>query len=67
VDVGLTAGYAVSERLSVTLGMDFRNFFYSMNSRDADFGLGSDPRRPVAGGANDMYFAGMLSARYALQ
>jgi hypothetical protein len=67
VDVGLTAGYAVSERLSVTLGMDFRNFFYSMNSREDDFGLDGDSRRPVAGGANDMYFAGMISARYALQ
>ena len=39
IDVGLTAGYAISERLSVTLGMDLRNFFYSMNSREADFGL----------------------------
>ena len=73
IDVGLTAGYAISERLSVTLGMDFRNFFYSMNSRVADFGLDpenlslSGTRNPVAGGANDMYFAGMLSARYALQ
>jgi len=81
IDVGLTAGYAISERLSVTLGMDFRNFFYSMNSREADFGLienatapsgfsarqDGDGRNPVAGGANDMYFAGILSARYALQ
>jgi hypothetical protein len=77
VDVGLTAGYAVSERFSLTLGLDFRNFFYSMNSREADFGLeegatgvysvSSDGRNPVAGGANDMYFAGMLTARYALQ
>jgi hypothetical protein len=77
IDVGLTAGYSVSERLSITLGMDFRNFFYSMNSREADFGLdegapgvftpSNDGRNPVAGGANDMYFAGILSARYALQ
>lgn len=67
VDFGVTAGYALSERLSVTLGLDFRNFFYSMNSREADFGLGAEPRRPVAGGANDMYFAGLVAARYALQ
>jgi hypothetical protein len=67
VDVGVTAGYAVSERFSVTLGADFRNFFYSMNSREADFGVDSGERNPVAGGANDMYFAGMLTAAYALQ
>jgi hypothetical protein len=72
VDVGLTGGYALSDRLSLMVGIDFRNFFYSMNSREADFGIdGGEPseqdRRPVAGGANDMYFAGMLSARYALQ
>ncbi|HWO10164.1 MAG TPA: hypothetical protein VNN80_11810 [Polyangiaceae bacterium] len=67
VDVGLTAGYAVSERFTVTLGADFRNFFYSMNSREADFGIESGDRNPVAGGANDMYFAGMLMASYALQ
>jgi len=74
VDVGLAAGYALSERFSVNLGLDFRNFFYSMNSREADFGLndeltqpGPQGRNPVAGGANDMYFAGMLTARYALQ
>jgi hypothetical protein len=68
VDAGLTAGYAISERFSVTLGADFRNYFYSMNSREDDFGLDDDStRNPVAGGANDMYFAGMLSAKYALQ
>jgi hypothetical protein len=74
VDFGLTAGYALSERFSITLGLDFRNFFYSMNSRESDFGLNPDlsgtsanGRNPVAGGANDMYFAGMLTARYALQ
>jgi hypothetical protein len=80
VDVALTAGYALSERFSITLGLDFRNFFYTMNSREADFGLVENPntgtfsvrqdgdlRNPVAGGANDMYFAGMLTARYALQ
>ena len=73
VDAGLTAGYAVTERITVTLGVDFRNFFYSMNSRLEDFavldtGLPSgEPRRPVAGGANDMYFAGLFSARYSLQ
>ena len=71
VDVGLTAGYAVSERFTVTLGADFRNYFYSMNSRESDFGVDGDEqagdRNPVAGGANDMYFAGMLSASYALQ
>src|SRR4051812_44042317 len=70
VDVGLTGGYALSERLSLTLGIDFRNFFYSMNSRESDFGVGEDApngRNPVAGGANDMYFAGMISASYALK
>lgn len=72
VDVGLTAGYALSNRFTLLLGLDFRNFFYSMNSREADFGLDDDldptgeGRNPVAGGANDMYFAGMLTARYAL-
>ncbi len=76
VDVGLTAGYAITERITVTLGLDFRNFFYSMNSRLTDFGLDqaangtyttTDGRNPVAGGANDMYFAGLLAARYSLQ
>ncbi len=73
VDFGATAGYALSERFTITLGLDFRNFFYSMNSRAADFGLDPDDlsptgdRNPVAGGANDMYFAGMVSARYSLQ
>jgi hypothetical protein len=72
LDLGITAGYALSERLSITLGIDFRNFFYSMNSREADFGLGSNgqanqERNPVAGGANDMYFAGLIAAKYALQ
>jgi hypothetical protein len=77
VDVGLAAGYALSDRFSINLGLDFRNFFYSMNSREADFGLeegapgtytpSGEGRNPVAGGANDMYFAGMLTARYALQ
>ncbi len=71
VDAALTAGYAISERFTVTLGIDFRNFFYSMNSRDEDFGIdngtATQDRNPVAGGANDMYFAGMLSARYELQ
>jgi hypothetical protein len=44
-----------------------------MNSRESDFGVNAagtgpaDRRNPVAGGANDMYFAGMLSATYALQ
>lgn len=74
-DVGVTAGYSISERFTVTLGIDFRNFFYSMNSRLQDFGIAAVPtggyetdgqRRPVAGGANDMYFAGMLAARYSL-
>ena len=77
VDAGVTAGYAVSDRFTLTVGMDFRNFFYTMNSREADFGVEvpangglatpADDRNPVAGGANDMYFAGMISARYALQ
>ena len=43
----------------------------SMNSRESDFGVdngaAADQRVPVAGGANDMYFAGMLTAAYALQ
>lgn len=70
IDAGVTAGYAISERFSVTLGVDFRNYFYSMNSREDDFALpGSDDsqRNPVAGGANDMYFAGIVSAKYALE
>jgi hypothetical protein len=74
VDFGAMAGYALSERFTITLGLDFRNFFYSMNSRPEDFGLDPDnnlaptgERNPVAGGANDMYFAGMISARYSLQ
>ena len=32
-----------------------------------DGGGATNDRNPVAGGANDMYFAGMLTARYALQ
>jgi hypothetical protein len=67
VDFGLNAGYAVSERFTITVGMDFRNFFYTMNSRLEDFGLAADARRPIAGGANDMYFAGVVAARYSLQ
>jgi hypothetical protein len=73
VDIGLQGGYAISDRFTVTLGVDFRNFFYSMNSREADYGIdttdgsATNERNPVAGGANDMYFAGMLTARYALQ
>jgi hypothetical protein len=72
IDAALTAGYAVSERFTVTVGLDFRNFYYSMNSREADFGLDTNgaatgTRRPVAGGANDMYFSGMVAARYSLK
>jgi hypothetical protein len=69
IDAGITAGYAISERFSVTLGVDFRNYFYSMNSRESDFGLngGDSQRKPVAGGANDMYFAGIVAAKYALE
>ena len=73
VDFGVTAGYAVSERFTITLGMDFRNYFYTMNSKLEDFGVPTnpadsvEPRRPVAGGANDMYFAGIISARYSLR
>jgi hypothetical protein len=73
VDFGATAGYSLSERLTLTVGLDFRNFFYSMNSRPQDFGHDLDSleasgtRNPVAGGANDMYFAGLVSARYSLQ
>lgn len=72
IDFGLTAGWAVSERFTVTAGMDFRNFYYSMNSRQTDFGLDANggatgARRPVAGGANDMYFAGLVAARYSLK
>jgi hypothetical protein len=68
VDFGVKAGYSVSERITITLGMDFRNFFYTMNSKEEDFGLLNDgERRPVAGGANDMYFAGLVAARYSLR
>ncbi|MEY4549713.1 MAG: hypothetical protein RL685_5908 [Pseudomonadota bacterium] len=70
LDLGLTGGYNVSERLTITVGMDFRNFFYTMNSRAEDFGVdvgNVGTRRPVAGGANDMYFAGLVSARYSLR
>jgi hypothetical protein len=72
VDFGVNAGYSVSERVTITVGMDFRNFFYTMNSKLADFavpGTAEDVglRRPVAGGANDMYFAGMIAARYSLR
>jgi hypothetical protein len=69
IDAGITAGYAISERFSITLGVDFRNYFYSMNSRENDFGLdgGDSQRKPVAGGANDMYFAGIVAAKYALE
>ena len=81
MDLALTAGYNVSERFTITLGMDFRNYYYSMNSTFADFGLGlpgSQPpnppppqgtadRNPVAGGANDMYFSGMLAAKYSMR
>jgi len=74
VDFGLNAGYSVSDRFTITLGVDFRNYFYTMNSKLEDFAV-PDPgnptapvgqRRPVAGGANDMYFAGLISARYTL-
>ena len=73
VDFGVTAGYSVSERFTVTVGMDFRNYFYTMNSKLEDFGVpvsatsDAGPRRPVAGGANDMYFAGIVAARYSLR
>jgi hypothetical protein len=66
VDFGLTAGYNVSERFTITAGVDFRNYFYTMNSKEEDFGL-DGLRRPVAGGANDMYFAGIIAARYSLR
>lgn len=62
VDVGLTGGYNINDRLTVTLGLDLRNFFYSMNNVRDDF-----TNRPVAGGATDMYFAGLLSAQYRLR
>jgi hypothetical protein len=73
VDFGINAGYNVSERVTITVGMDFRNFFYTMNSKLEDFAVpdttndGVGLRRPVAGGANDMYFAGMIAARYSLR
>jgi hypothetical protein len=76
MDLALTAGYNVSERFTITLGMDFRNYYYSMNSTFADYGLGLPPgssdnpsgdRNPVAGGANDMYFSGMLAAKYSMR
>jgi hypothetical protein len=74
VDFGLNGGYSVSERFTITVGVDFRNYFYTMNSKLTDFGVPDpanssqqvQPRRPVAGGANDMYFTGLISARYTL-
>jgi len=75
-DFGVTAGYALSDRLTIAVGVDWRNFFYTMNSRAADFGVDdltaptptrTVSRNPVAGGANDMYFAGLIAARYTLQ
>jgi len=72
MDFGINAGYNVSERITITVGMDFRNFFYTMNSRLEDFAvptgtMSTEARRPVAGGANDMYFAGIIAARYSLR
>jgi hypothetical protein len=70
VDFGLNAGYALSDRITITAGVDFRNFFYTMNSKLEDFGVAPsapEDRRPVAGGANDMYFAGLIAARYSLR
>lgn len=62
VDFGLTGGYLLSERLTVTIGLDLRNYFYSMNNVQDDFGT-----RPVAGGATDQYFAGLISAQYRMK
>jgi hypothetical protein len=70
VDLSLVGGYALNDRLSLLVGVDFRNFYYSMNSRVEDFGEGPDgilARRPVAGGATDMYLGGMISAQYSLR
>lgn len=68
VDVGVTAGYAISDRFTLTAGIDLRNFFFNMNPRLEDLGVdGGSVRRPVAGGATDTYFAGMFAARYSLR
>jgi hypothetical protein len=62
VDFGLTGGYLISDRITATIGLDLRNYFYSMNNVVDDFG-----NRPVAGGATDMYFAGLISAQYRMK
>jgi hypothetical protein len=61
-DFGLTGGYLITDRITATIGLDLRNFFYSMNNVGDDFGV-----RPVAGGATDMYFAGLISAQYRMK
>jgi hypothetical protein len=63
VDFGLTGGFVITDRLTATLGLDLRNFYYSMNNIQDDY---SD-NHPVAGGATDMYFAGILSAQYRIK
>jgi hypothetical protein len=63
VDAGLTGGFVITDRLTATVGLDLRNFYYSMNNVSADFTDG----RPVAGGATDMYFAGIISAQYRIK
>jgi hypothetical protein len=72
VDFGVTAGYALSERFTLTAGIDLRNFYYNMNPRMEDLGINdmgvaTGERRPVAGGATDTYFAGIIAARYSLR
>jgi hypothetical protein len=62
VDFGLTGGYMITDRITATLGLDLRNYFYSMNNSADDFTV-----RPVAGGATDMYFAGLISAQYRMK
>ncbi len=69
VDAGLVSGFDITDRLTARAGVDFRNFYYSMNSRQADFGEGPalEGRRPIAGGARDLYIAGMITVAYSIQ
>lgn len=73
VDAGLLAGFDITERLTAQAGVDFRNFYYSMNSRQGDFGAGNGDdgilsgRKPIAGGARDLYVSGLLSISYTIR
>lgn len=67
VDAGLMGGFDITERLTAMAGVDFRNFYYSMNSRQSDFGPDELARKPIAGGARDLYVAGLLSLSYSIR